>query len=210
MTRQFKIIGDFLMLTSLCTLLCLSARAHAETASKESVVLAGGCFWGVQAVFQHTKGVISVTSGYAGGKASTAQYDTVSGGATGHAESVKVIYDPKQITLERLLDVYFTVAHNPTELNYQGPDHGTQYRSAIFYRSPEQKKTAQARIDTLMAEKKFSAPIVTTLEPLSTFYPAEDYHQNYATLHPYQPYILMHDAPKLVALEKTFPEFYVK
>lgn len=199
-------------LVSFAVALCMGARAFAAPAPKatENIVLAGGCFWGVQAVFQHTKGVVTATSGYAGGKADTANYETVSGGSSGHAESVEVTYDPKQIKLAQLLDVYFTVAHNPTQLNYQGPDHGTQYRSAIFYHSHEQQKTVQAYIASLAANKKFSTPIVTTLEPLGTFYLAEDYHQNYATLHPYQPYIVIHDAPKLAALEKTLPQLYVK
>jgi len=206
-----NIIGLIALLT-IAAGICMSAKAYATPTPKatESIVLAGGCFWGVQAVFQHTTGVVSATSGYAGGKADTAKYETVTSGTTGHAESVEVTYDPKQITLDQLLDVYFTVAHNPTELNYQGPDHGTQYRSAVFYRSPDQKKLVQAHIAELTAEKKFSAPIVTTLEPLTNFYPAEDYHQNYATLHPYNPYIVMHDAPKLANLQKTFPDLYVK
>ena len=209
---MFRNALGFVALVSFAVALCMGARAFAAPAPKatESIVLAGGCFWGVQAVFQHTKGVVSATSGYAGGKADTANYETVSGGSSGHAESVEVTYDPKQITLAQLLDVYFSVAHNPTQLNYQGPDHGTQYRSAVFHHSPEQQKTVQAYIAALEANKKFSAPIVTTLEPLGAFYPAEDYHQNYATLHPYQPYILIHDAPKLAALEKTFPKLYVK
>ena len=182
-------IRNFLLLTMV---MFMSANANAEPHKTESVVLAGGCFWGVQAVFQHTKGVVSATSGYAGGQAQTAHYDVVSGGDTGHAESVKVVYDQQQ---------------NPTELNYQGPDHGTQYRSAVFYNSPEQKQAVQAKIATL---KQFSDPVVTKLEPLTTFYPAEDYHQNYATLHPYNPYIMMNDSPKISNLQKTFPELYVK
>ena len=210
---MFRNTLSLIALVTIAAGICMTAKAYAAPAPKatESIVLAGGCFWGMQAVFQHTKGVVSATSGYAGGKADTAQYETVSSGTTGHAESVEVTYDPKQITLDQLLDVYFTVAHNPTELNYQGPDHGTQYRSAIFYRSPEQQKLVQAHIDVLVAaEKKFSAPIVTTLEPLAKFYPAEKYHQNYLTLHPYNPYILINDAPKLADLQKTFPDLYVK
>ncbi len=174
--------------------------------STESIVLAGGCFWGVQAVFQHTKGVVTAMSGYAGGKADTAHYDMVSGGNTGHAESVEVTYDPKQIALDQLLGIYFTVAHDPTQLNYQGPDHGTQYRSAVFYRTPQQQKVVQEYISKLKA----SAPVVTTLESLTAFYPAENYHQNYATLHPDSPYIMAYDAPKIAALKKMFPELYVK
>lgn len=187
-----------------------TAFAQAASTSPQAVVLAGGCFWGVQAVFQHTKGVISATSGYAGGEADTAHYNLVSTGETGHAESVKITYDPEQISLDQLLNVYFMVAHNPTQLNYQGPDHGTQYRSAVFYNSPEQKKVLQRYMDSIAQSGKFSKPVVTTLEPLRAFYPAEDYHQNYANLHPDSPYILMYDAPKLVALEQTYPELYVK
>jgi len=182
----------------------------ATSSTSEKIVVAGGCFWGVQAVFQHTKGVISAVSGYAGGDAKTAQYEAVGSGKTGHAEAVEVTYDPSKITLDKLLDVYFTVAHNPTELNYQGPDHGTQYRSAVFYNSEEQKKSVAEKIKKLDDGKQFSAPIVTKLEPLNKFYSAEEYHQNYATLHPYNPYIVAHDAPKLVNLQKTFPEIFVK
>ena len=206
-----NILG-FIALVTIAAGICMTAKAYAAPTPKatESIVLAGGCFWGVQAVFQHTKGVVSATSGYAGGKADTAHYEIVSNGTTGHAESVEVTYDPKLITLDQLLDVYFGVAHNPTELNYQGPDHGTQYRSTVFYSTPEQQKLVQTHIAALTAVRKFSAPIVTTLEPLAKFYPAEDYHQNYATLHPYNPYIVMHDAPKLANLQKTFPDLYAK
>lgn len=203
---MLKKTAGFIALAVLAASICIAARAHAEAPKTETITLAGGCFWGVEAVFQHTKGVVDATSGYAGGKPDTAKYDLVSGGNTGHAEVVQVTYDPKQITLERLLDVYFTVAHNPTQLNYQGPDHGTQYRSAVFYNSPEQKKIVEGKIAAL----KSPAPIVTTLEPLEKFYAAESYHQNYATENPYQPYILMHDAPKVANLQKKFPELYVK
>lgn len=197
----------FIALVVLAASICIAARAHTKPAEKtETIVLAGGCFWGVEAVFQHIKGVVDATSGYAGGKIDTAKYDLVSGGNTGHAEVVEVVYDPKQITLDKLLDVYFTVAHNPTQLNYQGPDHGTQYRSAVFYNSPEQQKIVAEKIATL----KSSALIVTTLEPLEKFYVAESYHQNYAAKNPYNPYILMHDAPKVANLQKKFPELYVK
>lgn len=200
-----------LALAALAATICITARAYAApdntvTPKSETLVVAGGCFWGVQGVFQHTKGVISAISGYAGGKADTAHYERVSSGETGHAESVKITYDPAQISLEKLLDIYFTVAHNPTQLNYQGPDHGTQYRSAIFYSSSEQKQAIETKITALDKKKEF----VTTLEPLTQFYPAEDYHQNYLALHPYQPYIVMNDAPKIAALEKQFPELYVK
>ena len=178
-----------------------AANAHAK--ETETIVVAGGCFWGVEAVFEHTKGVIEAVSGYAGGEASTAKYYLVSGGKTGHAESVKITYDPEEITLNELLDIYFNVAHNPTELNFQGPDHGTQYRSTVFYNSDEQKKFVEEKI----AELKFSEPIVTTLEPLKKFYPAEDYHQNYVAAHPDQAYIINNDLPKLKKL-KEFWDVY--
>ena len=177
-------------------------------ASSATITLAGGCFWGVQAVFQHVKGVKTAVSGYAGGDKSTAEYETVSTGSTGHAESVQVTYDPSQISLGQLLKVFFSVAHVPTELNYQGPDHGSQYRSAIFYTSDAQKKIAEAYIDQLNKAKAFSAPVVTALEPLKGFYPAEGYHQDYARLHPDNPYIKYNDLPKVVNLEKQFPELY--
>ena len=186
--------------------LCFVARANAGEIKTESIVVAGGCFWGVEAVFEHTKGVTNVVSGYAGGKAETAKYDLITSGDTGHAEAVQITYDPSQVSLSQLLDIYFGVAHNPTQLNYQGPDHGTQYRSAVFYSSPEQKKI----VDEKIAALKSPTPIVTTLEPLEKFYAAESYHQNYAAENPYQPYILMHDAPKVANLQKKFPELYVK
>lgn len=176
----------------------------------QTIVLAGGCFWGVQAVFQHTKGVKQAISGYAGGDASTANYEIIGSGTTGHAESVQVTYDPSVVTLGKILKVYFAIAHNPTELNFQGPDHGTQYRSAIFYENPEQKKLAEAYIEQLNSAKIFSGQIVTTLEPLKAFYPAEDYHQDYAKLHPENLYIARYDLPKVANLKKVFPELYVK
>ena len=178
--------------------------------SQTSIVLAGGCFWGIQAVFQHVKGVIDAVSGYAGGGADTAHYESVGTGKTGHAESVQVTYNPAQITLGQILKVFFSVAHDPTELNRQGHDHGTQYRSAIFYSTQEQKEVAEAYIDQLQQAKIFKAPIVTRLESLKAFYPAEDYHQNYARLHPSDPYIAINDMPKVKALEKEFPTLYVK
>lgn len=176
----------------------------------QTLTLAGGCFWGVQALFQHVKGVTKAVSGYAGGKADTAQYEMVSSGTTGHAESVQITYDPAQISLGQLLKVYFSVAHDPTQLNYQGPDHGTQYRSTIFYSTEEQQKLATAYIAQLDAAKLFPAPIVTTLEPLQGFYPAEPYHQDYLRLHPDNPYIAMNDMPKLHALARDYPALYVK
>lgn len=200
-------------LAALAFAICFIAKAYADEkvmddTRSQTIVLAGGCFWGVEAVFKHTKGVVETVSGYAGGKADTARYDIVSDGNTGHAESVKVTYYPTQISLEQLLDVYFNVAHNPTQLNYQGPDHGTQYRSAIFYASDEQKKEAEAKIAALDAQHLFSGPIVTKLERLDQFYPAENYHQNYAALNPMQPYIVFHDAPKVANLKKTYPNLY--
>ena len=165
-------------------------------------------FWGIQAVFQHVKGVISATSGYSGGDAKTAQYEIVSTGETGHAESVKITYDPAQITYGELLRVFFSVAHDPTQLNRQGPDDGTQYRSVIFYSNDEQKKIADAYIAQLDQAKVFPQPIVTQVVPLKAFYPAEAYHQDYATLHPDQLYIVYNDAPKVAHLRQQFPELY--
>ncbi len=182
----------------------------ANLPGSDTIVLAGGCFWGVQAVFQHTKGVQKAISGYAGGSADTAHYEMVGSGRTGHAESVQVTYDPSQITLGSLLKIYFAVAHNPTELNYQGPDHGTQYRSAIFYANEEQKKLAEAYIAQLNQAKIFPENIVTKLEAFKAFYAAEDYHQDYAKLHPENPYIARNDLPKVANLQKAFPELYVK
>ena len=159
-------------------------------------------------MFQHVKGVISATSGYSGGSAKTAEYETVSTGETGHAESVQIVYDPSQITYGELLRIFFSVAHDPTELNRQGPDEGMQYRSSIFYANDEQKKIAESYIAQLDQEKIFSRPIVTKVVPLQAFYPAEAYHQNYATLHPNQPYIMFNDAPKVEHLKKEFPDLY--
>jgi peptide-methionine (S)-S-oxide reductase len=189
----------------------LPAPAHDErvaSAKTETAVFAGGCFWGIQAVFQHMKGVVSATSGYAGGTVSTPSYERVSSGTTGHAESVRVVFDPSVVTYGQLLQVFFSVAHDPTELNRQGPDVGTQYRSALFYASEEQKKTAEAYIAQLEKARVFSQPIVTQVAPLKSFYPAEAYHQNYAELHPMEPYIMFNDAPKVANLKKRFPELY--
>lgn len=180
----------------------------ASAPGKQTVVLSGGCFWGVQAVFQHVKGVVSATSGYSGGSAKTAEYETVSTGETGHAESVQIVFDPSQITYGELLRIFFSVAHDPTELNRQGPDEGTQYRSVIFYTSPEQKEISEAYIAQLNQAKVFSRRIVTQVVPLTAFYPAEAYHQNYATLHPNNPYIVYNDAPKVVHLRQEFPDLY--
>jgi peptide-methionine (S)-S-oxide reductase len=181
---------------------------RAAAASQQTAVISGGCFWGVQAVFQHVRGVISATSGYSGGSAKSAEYEIVSTGETGHAESVQVVYDPSQITYGELLRVFFSVAHDPTQLNRQGPDEGTQYRSSIFYRNDEQKRIAEAYIAQLDKAKVFPRPIVTKVVPLQGFYAAEAYHQNYATLHPNQPYILFNDAPKVEHLRQEFPTLY--
>ena len=182
----------------------------AKTKGTETAVLAGGCFWGVEAVFEHVKGVVDVVSGYSGGTADTAQYETVSSGRTGHAESVRITYDPSQVTYGQLLKVFFSVAHNPTELNRQGPDTGPQYRSAIFPSNDEQKRVAQAYIAQLNAAKAFPRPIVTQVTPLQAFYAAEAYHQNYAARNPMQPYIVIHDLPKVANLERQLPDLYVK
>jgi peptide-methionine (S)-S-oxide reductase len=175
---------------------------------KQIAVLAGGCFWGVDAVFKHVKGVSSVVSGYSGGSAATAEYETVSTGSTGHAESVKITFDPSRISYSELLRIFFSVATDPTQLNRQGPDEGTQYRSVIFYVNDDQKQTALAYIDQLNKAKVFSAPIVTQVVPLKAFYPAEEYHQNYLQNHPDNPYIVFNDAPKLRQLQKQFPDVY--
>jgi peptide-methionine (S)-S-oxide reductase len=180
-----------------------------KTRSSETVVLAGGCFWGIQAVFEHVKGVTSATAGYSGGSASTAQYETVSTGRTGHAESVKVVYDPSQVSFGQILKVFFSVAHDPTELNRQGPDDGTQYRSVIFYASEDQHRVARAYIDQLNGAKIFPEPIVTQVVALQAFYPAEGYHQDYAEHHPNEPYIAINDLPKLDHLKQMLPELYV-
>jgi len=180
----------------------------AATKGKEVAVISGGCFWGIQAVYEHTKGVISATSGYAGGTADTAQYEAVSSGTTGHAESVKIVFDPSQITYGQILMIFFSVAHNPTELNKQGPDWGTQYRSSIFYSTPEQKKIAEAYIQQLNAAKVYSGKIVTQVVPLDGFYPAEGYHQDYLKHHPDNPYIVINDLPKIRNLKEDFPGLY--
>jgi len=180
----------------------------AASKGEQTAVIAGGCFWGIQAVFQHVKGVIRATSGYAGGEAKTAEYEVVSRGTTGHAESVRITYDPSQVTYGQLLRVFFSVAHDPTEWNRQGPDAGTQYRSVIFYGNDEQKKIAEAYVAQLGEARAFSKPIVTQIVPLKAFYPAEAYHQDYATLHPNSMYIMYNDAPKVTNLKKVLPELY--
>ncbi|CAG0938639.1 Peptide methionine sulfoxide reductase MsrA 1 [Gallionellaceae bacterium] len=208
MKRHIKLIcsnlfGSIFLLLSLGTALNASAAPAEQTA-----VFAGGCFWGVDAVFKHVRGVSDVISGYAGGSAATANYEQVSQGNTGHAESVRVRFNPAQVSYQQLLQVFFSVAHDPTQLNRQGPDIGSQYRSAIFYTSAEQQKIAQGYIQQLAAAHTFSAPIVTQVVPLQQFYPAEDYHQNYLALHPRQPYIVVNDMPKLEQLRKRFPALY--
>jgi len=223
LTRFPGLIG-----TSLAALALLAApplmKAHSESAVQvpapaldetappqglETVVIAGGCFWGVQAVFQHTNGVTKAVSGYAGGTQKDADYEIVSTGRTGHAESVAVTFDPRVVSYGKILQVYFSVAHNPTELNYQGPDHGPQYRSEIFPQSEEQAKVAKAYIVQLDAAKTFPKPIVTKTDTMkAAFFPAEAYHQDYATLHPHQPYIMFNDAPKVANLKATFAALY--
>ncbi|MDB5963978.1 MAG: peptide methionine sulfoxide reductase [Polaromonas sp.] len=176
--------------------------------ARETAVFAGGCFWGVQAVFQHTNGVLIAVSGYAGGDKSTATYEMTSSGRTGHAESVHVTYDPRVVSYGKLLHIYFSVAHDPTTLNRQGPDSGTQYRSAVFYQDAGQKQVTERYIAQLDAAKAFPGKIVTQLAPLTAFYPAEAYHQDYATLHPTQPYIARFDLPKIANLKAVMPELY--
>jgi len=186
------------------------SKTPVKTAKGEqTAVFAGGCFWGVEAVFEHIKGVSDVTSGYSGGTKQTADYEMVSGGETGHAEAVKVIYDPAQVSYEKLLKVFFAVAHDPTELNRQGPDTGTQYRSAIFYSNDEQKRLAENYVAELTKTKTFAKPIVTQIVALDEFYKAEDYHQDYLVRHPNEPYIVIHDQPKVENLRKQFPDLYV-
>jgi len=183
-----------------------TSLAAIET-GKQTAVFAGGCFWGMEAVFEHLKGVSNVTSGYSGGSAATAQYREVSGGRTGHAEAVKVTYDPSQISYSQLLKVYFAVAHDPTQLNRQGPDSGTQYRSTIFS-SPEQNRAAQAYVEQLNLAHSFAKPIVTQIVALDKFYAAEEHHQDFIKRNPAHPYVVMHDLPKLSHLQSQFPDLY--
>ena len=183
-------------------------EAKAEAKGKETAVVAGGCFWGIQAVFQHVKGVHSATAGYSGGTVKNPDYEMVSSGETGHAESVQIVYDPSQVTYGELLRVFFSVAHDPTELNRQGPDEGTQYRSVIFYGSDQQKKIAEGYIAQLEQAGVYRHKIVTQVVGLQAFYAAEGYHQNYATIHPNDPYIMFNDAPKVANLKKEFPELW--
>jgi len=220
MIRTFLRAGIALSAVLLGTVGCYAGESYkmvpppamdaslASTKGQQTAVFAGGCFWGIQAVFQHVKGVDKATSGYSGGEKKTAEYELVSTGETGHAESVQVVYDPSQVTYGQLLRVFFSVAHDPTQLNRQGPDSGTQYRSVIFYASDDQKRVADAYITQLNQAKVYSAPIVTQVVPLKAFYPAEAYHQDYATLHPDQPYIMYNDAPKVAHLKQELPDLY--
>ena len=218
----FSRISFLLLIATLASAIACTARDNAVVSvpnpavdlpiakdkGEQTAVIAGGCFWGIQAVFQHVKGVINATSGYSGGAANTAEYEMVSSGDTGHAESVKITYDPSQITYGQLLRVFFSVAHDPTQLNRQGPDSGTQYRSVIFYNSDEQKRIADAYIAQLDKAGVFPRPIVTQVVALKAFYPAEAYHQDYAAQHPNNPYIVYNDAPKVAHLHQEFPDLY--
>jgi peptide-methionine (S)-S-oxide reductase len=197
-------------LVAVVVLATLSFASTARAATLQTAVFAGGCFWGVEAVFEHVKGVKAVVSGYAGGTVVNPDYETVTSGRTGHAEVVKVTFDPAVVSYETLLAVFFTVAHNPTELNRQGPDVGTQYRSAIFFTNAEQQKSATTVIAQLTQAKAFSRPIVTQVAPLSKFYDAEKYHQNYLYSHTDQPYIVYNDLPKIDALKKQYPALWEK
>lgn len=216
--RVFSVFS--LLFVGLTLVACDSARAAhtgtlpepavdaARTSAPQTAVFAGGCFWGVQAVFEHVKGVKSVSAGYAGGEKGTAEYEVVSSGSTGHAESVQVTFDSSQVSYGQLLKVFFSVAHDPTELNRQGPDTGTQYRSAIFFANDEQRQVAEDYISQLDRAGVFSHPIVTQVVALKGFYPAEDYHQDYAHYHPDNPYIYMNDLPKVAALKREYPSLY--
>lgn len=214
-----------LLLTSALLIIAASCGLRAETINRqipaaavdtpaseakrsETAVLAGGCFWGMQGMFEHVKGVTKVVAGYSGGEASTAHYEMVGTETTGHAESVEITFDPKQITYGQILRLYFSVAHDPTEINRQGPDSGPSYRSEIFFASPAQERIAKAYIAQLNAAKVFARPIATKVEPLKAFYAAEGYHQDYLIHHPTQPYIAFNDIPKIEALKKVYPEWY--
>jgi peptide-methionine (S)-S-oxide reductase len=220
MYRYFAVIAVvFLIVATMvaCSAVTASATAIPDPAldaplatarGEQTAVLAGGCFWGVEAVFEHVKGVSDVTSGYSGGSPATAQYEKVGSGKTGHAESVRITYDPSQISYGQLLKVFFAVAHDPTELNRQGPDTGTQYRSAIFYSNEEQKRIAQAYIEQLNRAKVFKRPIVTEVAAFQSFNEAEAYHQDYLVNHPDEPYIVINDLPKVENLRKQLPSLY--
>jgi len=208
MSRGFRGPRAGLVLMLIVLGLVASVPIHAR--AEETVVFAGGCFWGIQGVFQRVKGVTRAVSGYAGGSAASAHYELVSRGTTGHAESVQVTFDPARVSYSQLLQVFFTVAHDPTQLNRQGPDVGTQYRSAIFYATTGQKTGAEAYVQELTAAKAFPRPIVTQIVPLAGFYAAEDYHQDYLNRHPDEPYIVYNDWPKIDGLRKQFPSLYVE
>jgi len=209
MTIRCKVFLGLLLVTAALSIPASRAQSSAASDQKDQVaVFSGGCFWGIDAVFKHVKGVIKVTSGYAGGSSATAHYEIVSTGLTGHAESVEVVYNPSQVSYEDLLKVFFTVAHDPTELNRQGPDEGKQYRSVVFYADQDQQKAAQAYIAKLTESHAYSEPIVTEVVPLAHFYPAEGYHQNYCALHPDNPYIMINDLPKLKRLQEEYPNLY--
>jgi peptide-methionine (S)-S-oxide reductase len=215
MTRTVGLVRGFVALCALA--LGLSGAAPAAAAAAPAAqhhlaraVLAGGCFWGLEGVFEQVDGVTGVVAGYSGGSAATAHYDMTSSGTTGHAESVEITYDPARVSYEKLLEVFFTVAHDPTTLNRQGPDAGTQYRSAIFYSDEAQKRAAQAEIASLTAAHAFGAPIVTQVVPLRAFYAAEAHHQHYMARNPYDPYILINDRPKVAALRAKFPALVKK
>lgn len=224
--RLARFVGDKILVLAAIAALAVGAYMARSAAAEKAVTLpapafevsegtqprtavfAGGCFWGVQAVFQHTKGVLGAVSGYAGGEADTANYQAVSNGTTGHAESVKVTYNPAQVSYGKLLQIYFSVAHDPTQLDAQGPDHGPQYRSALFYADEGQRQVAQRYIAQLEAARAFPKKIVTQLAPLAAFHPAEAYHQDYATLNPHSPYIVAFDRPKIESLKKLMPEVF--
>jgi peptide-methionine (S)-S-oxide reductase len=193
------------MTALLALVLTLSGAAPRE---QQVAVFAGGCFWGVEAVFEHVKGVVRVTSGYAGGSIASPTYEAVSSGGTGHAESVQIVFDPAQISYGKLMQIFFSVAHDPTQLNRQGPDVGPQYRSAIFYANAQQQREAEAYVAQLTKAKTFPRPIVTEVAALRAFYTAEDYHQDFAEKHPMYPYIVIHDRPKVERLKKMFPDLY--
>ncbi len=199
--------GPVLAVAAVLTL-TTSASAQGTPATSATAVFAGGCFWGVEGVFEHVKGVLSATAGYAGGSVPSPSYEQVSTGATGHAESVRVTYDPSQVTYDQLLGVFFAVVQDPTQPNRQGPDVGTQYRSIVFYGDSLQRRLAEAYVADLTARKVYSAPIVTEIVPLETFYPAEAYHQHYMARHPHALYIVYNDAPKVRHLQRDFPELY--
>jgi peptide-methionine (S)-S-oxide reductase len=218
---RYFFVGAIILLIAVTMLACSAVTASSTTIpdpaldvplagskGKQTAVLAGGCFWGVEAVFEHVKGVADVRSGYSGGSPATAQYERVGTGETGHAESVRITYDPSQISYGQLLKVFFSVAHDPTELNRQGPDTGTQYRSAIFYANEEQRRVAQAYIDQLNRAKVFERPIATQVAALQSFNEAEAYHQDYLVHHPDEPYIVINDLPKVENLRKQLPGLY--